>query len=154
MSMDDFIPEGFAPLANWDSRNRGHNDGHSSEWKMLGDAVKNGELPGFKLSNGRWYVHRQQAEAVLAQAFEPATKKHVSSKKSAATDGIDSRHAESVCESLASIDSTLDEIYRVFSRLANAVESIATQPLARLGDVGVVETSSNGFHDTLSRPAH
>lgn len=126
--MSDFIPDGFAPLAEWDFRERQKQDGHSPEWKALSDAAKAGQVPAFKLSNGRWYVHKQKAAEFLAKCF--LTPAEPSVKAAANTCGIDKRHAESVCESLSSIDTTLDEIYRVLERLTNAVEGIATQPKA------------------------
>ena len=55
-----------------------------------------------------------------------------SSKASGAT-GIDKRHVQSACESLADISSdvgTLHQILSVLERLTAAVESIATQPKA------------------------
>jgi hypothetical protein len=127
MSMEDFIPPGFVPLANWDSRNRRHNDGHSVAWKTLSDAVKNAEIPGFKLSNGRWYVHEQGSNEYLAKSLPQTTECTVASGDC----GIDKRHAESVCESLADISSdvgTIHQILSVLERLTAAVESIATQP--------------------------
>ena len=128
MSMDEFIPEGFSPLAKWDSRNRRTNDGHTAEWKALSDAVKQGEIPGFKLSNGRWYVHEQKANQFLLDGVHRVTEQAVSRKAtpSASADV----HAESVCKSLAGMEERLDEIYVILERLAVAAESIATQPKA------------------------
>lgn len=60
--------------------------------------------------------------------------------------GIDKRHAESVCESLGSIDTTLDEIYRVLERLTAAVENMATQPKTAQQEL-LATMSSNGFHN-------
>ena len=127
MGMNDFIPAGFVPLADWDHRNRANNDGHSAEWKTLGDAAKAGELPAFKLSNGRWYVHREKAVALLAESVAPALK---AATNGSHTGGIDKRHAENACELLAYIGSTMVEIRCVLERLTAAVESIATQPKA------------------------
>lgn len=142
MSMEDFIPPGFVPLANWDSRHRRHNDGHSVEWKTLSDAVKNGEIPGFKLSNGRWYVHERVSVEHLAKSLPQPTECAVAQESGV----IDKRHAEIVCESLASIEATLDEIYRVLERLTAAVEIIATQPKTAQQEL-LATTSSNGFHN-------
>ncbi len=50
-------------------------------------------------------------------------------------------------QSLASIDTTLDEIYRVLERLTTAVESIATQPKADESTyVSHYAPTSNGTH--------
>lgn len=145
--MNDFIPEGFVPLADWDHRNRANNDGHSAEWKTLGDAAKAGELPAFKLSNGRWFVHREKAVALLVESAAPALK---AATHGSNTGGIDKRHAKSLCESLASINTTLDEIYRVLERLTTAVESIATQPKdteQMVRNEIMAAVGSNGFHN-------
>lgn len=128
MSMEEFIPPGFVPLANWDSRNRRHNDGHSVAWKTLSDAVKNAEIPGFKLSNGRWYVHEQVSNEHLAKVLPPATECAVSAE---ADVSIYKLYGRSACESLKEISSdvaTLRQILLVLERLTAAVESVATQP--------------------------
>ena len=138
--MNEYIPADFSPLADWDFRERQKQDGHSAEWKSLSDAVKAGDVPGFKLPNGRWYVHESKAKAYLARAAESAVEP--AAKPAAITTAIDKRHAESVCESLASIDTTLDEMYRVLERLTTAVESIATQPTRKYEDA--TEASWNG----------
>jgi hypothetical protein len=54
---------------------------------------------------------------------------------------------ESMCESMADIAQSLAGVERLLERLATAAEQIAKHPLARLEDVGIVETSSNGFHE-------
>ena len=60
--------------------------------------------------------------------------------------GIDKRHAEIACESLASMKSTMDEIYLVLERLTAAVESIATHPKTAQPD-GLATMSSNCFNN-------
>ena len=124
MSMEDFIPPGFVPLANWDSRNRRHNDGHSVAWKTLSDAVKNAEIPGFKLSNGRWYVHERVSNEYLAKSTPQATEATVEPGDV----GINTWHAESACGSLVEISGDVARIVLVLERLTAAVESIFTQP--------------------------
>ena len=127
MSMNEYIPADFSPLADWDHRNRAHKDGHSAEWKTLSDAVKSGEIPGFKLGNGRWYVHAAKANEFLAKSKAAPVK---AATKASDMGGIDKRYAESACELLAYIGSTLVEVRCVMERLTAAVESIATQPKA------------------------
>lgn len=100
-----------------------------SDQKRLSDAHTDGVIAAVKLMRstddrtGPVWVDAEAAARVLAPP-DAACK----SKPATAADAIDKRHAESVCESLASIDSTLDEICRVLERLATAIESIATQP--------------------------
>lgn len=119
MSMEEFIPPGFVPLANWDSRNRRHNDGHSVEWKTLSDAVKNGEIPGFKLSNGRWYVHERVSNEYLANSTaKPEVPTRVGSRDEAAVIAL--------CE----INNGISLMHATLERLTAAVEAMATQPKA------------------------
>lgn len=106
-----------------------------SDQKRLSDAHTDGVIAAVKLMRstddrtGPVWVDAEAAARVLAPA-EPVGK----AKPASAGEVIDKRHAESVCESLVSIDSTLDEIYRVLERLTTAVESIATQPRRTDGD--------------------
>ena len=123
MSSDAFTPAGFVPLANWDNRHRGNNDGHSVEWKLLSDAAKAGKVPGMKLGgSGRWIVHEQAAVEYLAKIRAEATpaKAPAKSRTHRAGEPIDLQYV-SVCESLAGVE-------RLLERLATAVESIATAP--------------------------
>lgn len=125
MNMNDFIPDGFVPLADWDSRNRRNNDGHSVEWKTLSDAVKASEIPGFKLSNGRWYVHAESASSYLKkQQAAPAE----SSAKPTYSGGIGSRQVESAVIALCEINNGITLIQATLERLVLAVESIVTKP--------------------------
>lgn len=154
MSMDDFIPKGFSPLADWDHRHRGNNDGHSLEWKTLSDAVKAGKIPGFKLSNGRWYVHDQKANDFLAKASEPASDPvaNVARKGSADPALADSR-IESAVVALCRIDNGISLVYATLERMTSAIESLVTHPrfeqyeqqLRR--EIGVNCESTNGFHN-------
>ena len=137
MSMNEYIPADFSPLADWDHRNRANNDGHSVAWKTLSDALKAGEIPGFKLSNGRWYVHAAKANEFLAKSKATPVETPVRT---------DDARIEAGIASLVSIDATLDEIYRVLERLTAAVESIATQPKTAQQEV-LATMSSNGFHN-------
>lgn len=151
MSMNEYIPADFSPLADWDFRERQKQDGHSAEWKLLSAAVKADDVPGFKLPNGRWYVHESKAKAYLARAAESAAEP--ASKPATITAGIDKRHVESACKSLASMEERLDEIYVVLERLAVAAESLVTQPQIQQREQQLREEilstchDSNGFHN-------
>jgi hypothetical protein len=130
MSSDAFTPAGFVPLANWDNRHRGNNDGHSVEWKLLSDAAKAGKVPGMKLGgSGRWIVHEQAAVEYLAKIRAEATpaKAPAKSRTHRAVEPTDLQY-ESACESLAEIATSLAGVERLLERLATAVESIATAP--------------------------
>lgn len=123
MSMDDFIPDGFSPLADWDFRERQKQDGHSADWKSLSEAAKAGEIPAFKLSNGRWYVHKQKAAAYLAASREPAMSA-TATRKSAADHGLTEAAVVALCE----INNGITLMQATLERLTAAVESIATNP--------------------------
>ena len=143
MSMNEYIPADFLPLADWDHRNRANNDGHSTEWKTLSDALKAGEIPGFKLSNGRWYVHAAKASEYLAKQHaapaEPATKATYAT-------GINGRHVESAVIALCEINTGITLMQCTLERLTAAVESIATQPKTA-HDRLLATVESNGFHN-------
>ena len=143
MSMSDFIPAGFVPLANWDSRHRRHNDGHSVEWKSLSDAVKGGEVPGFRLSNGRWYVHEEQANEFLARASE--TQRPAKPQNKPRPAGLSSAHTEAAVIALCEINNGISLMQSTIERLTAAVELIATQPKTAQQDL-IATFESNGFH--------
>lgn len=125
MGMDEYIPDGFSPLADWDHKRRGNNDGHSLEWKALNDAVKAGEIAGFRLPNGRWYVHREQACGLLLKAAEPVT---VAAAKTNRKLGTQDAQADASVVALYRIDNGIAYVLTVLERLTTAVESMATQP--------------------------
>jgi ABC-type Zn uptake system ZnuABC Zn-binding protein ZnuA len=131
VSSDAFTPAGFVPLANWDNRHRGNNDGHSVEWKLLSDAAKAGKVPGMKLGgSGRWIVHEHAAVEYLAKIRAEATPAKEPSKSQAkrlATQYSDGQF-EAALVSLTRIDNGLALIHATLERLATAVESVAKQP--------------------------
>jgi hypothetical protein len=98
-------------------------------------------------NRGNIYVCLADAVAWLA-AFDARAAKSssIAEHHLPVTDGMDKRYAEGACESLSSIDSTMDEIYRVLERLTTAVESIATQPRTAQHEL-MGTMSSNGFHN-------
>ena len=89
------------------------------------------------------FVHKDDIAAARRRYAEKQVAAASSDSDAA---GIDKRHAESVCESLADIGSTLVEIRCVLERLTNAVESIATQPKTAQQEL-LATMSSNGFHN-------
>jgi len=121
MSMNEYIPADFSPLADWDHRNRANNDGHSVAWKTLSDALKAGEIPGFKLSNGRWYVHAAKANEFLAKSKATPVETPVRTD-----DGRIHAAVIALCE----INNGITLMQATLERLTAAVESIATQPKA------------------------
>jgi hypothetical protein len=113
------LPEGWVPLSRFDSKDRGRTEGHSPEYKQLVAAVKDGELRGLQdPKSRRYYVPQEDAARLLvsksAKAEKPSPPKD--------------SPLEEVCDSLKSIDGWLHQICSMLERLANAAESIATQP--------------------------
>jgi hypothetical protein len=119
MSMKEFIPTGFVPLSDWDYKHRGSSDGHSVEWKLLGDAAKTGEIPGMKLGgSGRWFVHQESAVALLAKRFDEDAKRAAQADREAAAADAAVEAPESVAVDLARLTVAVD-------RLAAAIESVS-----------------------------
>lgn len=149
------IPEGWVRVADYDERQK---DAHKSsgpkgDYARILWSLKNhpGSINAYQ--DGReWIARKSDIDAFLSD-FHKGKEKPAKPEPNLAiaAHGLDKRHAESVCESLCSIDSTLDEIYRVLERLATAIESIATQPRqaeeqARREIMAACETV-NGFHN-------
>jgi hypothetical protein len=116
------LPEGWVPLSDFDSKDRGRMDGHSPDYKLLAAAVKDGELRGLQdPKSRRYYVPRDEANKLLInRATQPEEKP---SKKTASD-----LQYESVCESLGDIAQSLASVERLLGRLADAAEHIVTQP--------------------------
>lgn len=61
--------DGFVPLASYDDDGRGRMSGHSTEWKMLREAISAGEVDGYQHGGSkRWLVHKAQADEFLRQS--------------------------------------------------------------------------------------
>lgn len=129
------IPAGYIAISTFGCH-KGNTDKEASpEYKALYQAWRDERISGIKLmksvhdKRGQIFVAPGDADRVIAECRQPRPKPKTAA--TAVVGSVDKRYAESVCESLASIDSTLDEIYRVLERLTAAVENIATQPKAK-----------------------
>lgn len=142
MSKEDFIPDGFVPLAKWDYRSRGKGDGHSHEYKVLRIAADSGKVPAIQVGgSNRWYVREADAVAFLrCEVSDTQT-----SAKSKSQPAVDLQY-ESVCESLADIASGMGYVVQLLERLAAATENIATQPKTPHQEL-MQAIGSNGFHN-------
>lgn len=59
---------GFVPLSSYDDESRSKQSGHSPEWKLLRDAISEGEVDGFQHGGSkRWLVNKVQADRLLAE---------------------------------------------------------------------------------------
>lgn len=125
MSMKEFIPAGFVPLADWDHKQRKNNDGHSVEWKLLRAAADAGTVPGMRFGgNWRWYVHRDLANEFLAehkaQEASPRQKANVRHAEAVPCDGI-------TAAMLASFERRIGES---LCRIADALDFMASRATA------------------------
>lgn len=151
VSNESQVPAGFKQLKEWGPP-RTQGKAGSAEYETLHRAYRNATIEAYKVMQsprdkcGPVFVNADQAQVILSSELYRGQPVQSSTGKCFAQSTIDKRHAESVCESLASIDSTLDEIYRVIERLTLAVESIATQPKTA-HDRLVATVESNGFHN-------
>jgi hypothetical protein len=93
-------------------------------------------------ARGSIYVRLTDAVAWL-DGFDARPAKVFTSVETQSSTSVD---VSSAVQSLASIDTTLNEIYRVLERLTAAVESIATQPKTPQQEL-LEKISSNGFHN-------
>jgi hypothetical protein len=124
---------------------------NSTDYKAVSRAQKTGLIRAVKLvrhvgdlKGGAVWVHKADADEYLRSlsAFDDED-----SHATPSSTVVDSQPSATLAAaaSLASIDTTLDEIYRVLERLASAVENIATQP--KTAQQELMHTfSSNGFH--------
>jgi hypothetical protein len=104
---------------------------NGTEYKAVSRAQKTGLIRAVKLvrhegdlKGGAVWVHKSDADAYLRSLVMPEVSTTVETQSSTTVD------VSAAVQSLASIDTTLDEIYRVLERLTAAVENIATQPKA------------------------
>jgi hypothetical protein len=109
------LPDGWVPLSHFDSKDRGKNDGHSPEYKLLVAAVKEGELRGLQdPKSRRYYVPKHEANRLLVRgASKPAASKDL--------------QCESVCESLADIASDVGKIVNLLDRLVLSLAALSVQ---------------------------
>ena len=120
----EHVPPGYVPLGTLAT-----DSGSTPLYGYVQRAFERGEWARslFKC-RGKRFIHRDDLERLTAEFNARQTSDSVDVAKD--DGGIDKRHAESACELLAYIGSTLVEVRCVMERLTAAVESIATQPKA------------------------
>lgn len=58
--------DGFVPLASYDDECRSKQSGHSTQWKILREAISTGEVEGYQHGGSkRWLVNKVQADKYL-----------------------------------------------------------------------------------------
>ena len=135
VSDESQVPAGFKQLKEYGPP-RTQGKAGSVEYETLHRAYRNATIEAYKVMQsprdkcGPVFVNAAQAQVILSTELYRGQPVQQSPGKCAQDSGIENRHVERVCDSLASIDTTLDEIYRVLGRMADAVEAMATQPKA------------------------
>ena len=110
---------------------------------QLGDPYRRIRFSGD--DQGPIYVSESAAVSYLRRYESQNEPRPAAKKSSEAMPALSASQIEASAASLASIDATLDEIYRVLERLTTAVESIATQPKTPQHEL-LHTFNGNGFH--------
>ena len=132
------VPDGYVPLASF-----GHN---TTIHRALCDAHRDGRVRAVKLvrhegdvKTGAVWVHGVDADEFQRNYGKPCVKQTQQEQRaSTSEDGIAALQA-----ALTAIATNQVSLLRAVERLADAAESIATQPLARLDDVAIPEPSGS-----------
>lgn len=135
----DDLPAGYVPLGTLAT-----DGGATPLYGYVQRAYERGEWTrSLFRCRGKRFIHKDDLERLTAEF----NVRQASDTVDAVGDGNGAQNYAAACKSLASIDTTLDEIYRVLERLTAAVESIATQPAAQHEYAShFAPTSSNGIH--------
>jgi hypothetical protein len=143
---NDLEQAGYVFLSTYDRAGR-KNEEHSPEYKALLSAIHCDEVRGLQMgSSKRWLVHKPTADEFLARQAKPVTAEPSSTKKAAVSQGIGSSKTDISCDLLEDIGSKLSGLIDVLGRIADAAESIATQPKPAQREFFNV-TDTNSFHN-------
>ena len=142
------IPAHYIAISSFGCHKGNTDQKASAEYKVLYRAWCDEQIGGIKFmanphdKRGQIYVDPAEAQRLIdGAARQRLPKKSIEcDAKSGSASQI-----EAAAASLASIDTTLDEIYRVLERLTTAVEGIATQPKTPQQEL-LHTFSGNGFH--------
>lgn len=139
------LPEGWVPLSQFDSKDRGRTDGHSPEYKVLAAAVRSGDVPGLQdAKSRRFYVPKDAAERFLIKRAVAHEDKREHDPAGA------SEQMGALLAVLSALVTNQTTTLTAVERIALALEKMADHPLARLEDVGILmpsrEEQLNGFH--------
>lgn len=131
------IPSGYIPISSFGCHKGNTDKKASEEYKALYQAWCDERISGIKLmksvhdKRGQIFVDPVDADRVIAAYRQP---KPIAKSRPVSGDlfaGVEKRHVESACESLADISSALGILHKIvplLERMAAALESIATQP--------------------------
>jgi len=95
-------------------------------------------------AGGKYFIHPEDMR-LLEQQWDDREAEKSTDSMSDQSFAVGDDRIDAVCKSLASIDTTLDEIYRVLERLTSAVENIATNPPTPPQEL-MQTINGNGFH--------
>jgi hypothetical protein len=119
---------GYVPLASYDER--GDDNAHSLNWKLLREAAMSGEVDGFQHGKSRrWLVHKVQADEFLAEKARRTVEVTVRRR------GVDAVDVTTIGSDAGSVASMMGvEATMTLSR----IETLLTQILMRLeGEIAV-----------------
>lgn len=145
---NEFEQMGYTWLSKYDKPGRrANNDDHSPEYKILRRAIKDGHVEAIQMGgSGRWLVRKESADKFLARQPKPAKAEPSCTKQSAVLQGISSSKTDISCDLLEDIGSKLSGLIDRLGRIADAAESIATQPKPAQREFFNV-TDTNSFHN-------
>lgn len=105
---------GFVPLSSYDDESRSKQSGHSPEWKLLREAISEGEVDGFQHGGSkRWLVNKVQADRLLAERRSIRTVVVNGNRKASEED-------KSTIECLQNIEETLAAILDLLRKQTKA----------------------------------
>jgi hypothetical protein len=147
------IPEGWVAISKYDTRPPGTDSvGPSGDYARLLKALRLKPCPIRHYRDGRgWVANQSDIEKFLAARRPAGTPCKTTDVSSQAPTQCSDGQFETAVIALCEINNGITLIHATLERLATAVESIATQPRR---DPLEQFANDNGFHDTLSRPAH
>jgi hypothetical protein len=122
------IPDGWVRVADYDERENKSEGGPGGAYAKILAAIKQEPSPIRAYKDGKFWIAMQCDVDDFLQSLK--TRSETPTVHAATQDAACHSQLDAACKSLASIDTTLDEIYRVLERLTTAVENIATQPKA------------------------
>lgn len=141
-------PKTWVPVSQYDEREDKERGGPSGKYQRILFAIKRDPSPIRAYREGRlWFACKEDIEEFLSSPEEVAKSKSATPHTKNASHHLAAVDVAAAVASLASIDTTLDEIYRVLERLTAAVENIATQPKTPHQELmASIGTNGNGFH--------
>jgi hypothetical protein len=143
---NDLEEMGYVFLSTFDRAGR-KNEEHSPEYKTLLSAIQCGDVKGFQAGGSkRWLVHKASADEFLERQAKPVRAEPSHAKQAEVSQVAGFSKTDMPCDLLEDISSKLSGLINVLGRIADAAESIATQPKPAQREFFSV-TDTNSFHN-------